>query len=123
MFINQPVQYQLWWYAGLLLLPEQKTDGQVSGSAGQLRQVLLRAFNKNQICILSEVEKNSAGTITSLLNRIYSEKRIPVSTLKLNARILKELGLVEFGNSECARLTELGEFLAKIIGGDKNGEA
>lgn len=85
-----------------------------------LKRILLRALNKNQILILKEVSKNSKLTISSLLLRMEKEFKVPLSTLKLNARILKKLNLINFGNSSPARLTELGEFIMQIIGGESN---
>lgn len=48
------------------------------------------------------------------------EKRfeIPLSTLKLNAKILRELNLIEWENSFSPRLTELGRFVVAVLGGD-----
>ena len=100
----------MWWYAGLLLPASEKAGPLVE----QLRPIFLRGFNKNQILLLSFAKSNSLA-ISSLLNRISREEKIPLSTLKLNARILKDLGLIECGNSHPARLTQLGEFLASII--------
>jgi len=77
---------------------------------------LLRALNKNQILILSEIENNSSETITSLLTKLSKKSKIPLSTLKLNAKILRELGLITFGNS--VKLTDFGKFIVQIIGGD-----
>ena len=85
----------------------------------ELRRVLLRAFNKNQILILSELENNRINSISSLLGGISKIYEIPLSTLKSNARILRELGLISYGNSssfQVATLTEFGKFLAKLIG-------
>lgn len=92
-------------------MPKQRED---------LKRILLRAINRNQVLILEEVSKNSSLTISSLLLGMEKKFRIPLSTLKLNARILKKLNLIDFGNSSPARLTGVGEFVVKIIGGDKN---
>src|SRR3972149_6989789 len=61
-----------------------------------LKRVLLRAVNKNQILILSHLENNFKDTISSKLNRLSKESKIPISTLKLNSRILKDLNLIDF---------------------------
>ena len=82
-----------------------------------LKRVLLRAVNKNQILILSHLENNFKDTISSKLNRLSKESKIPISTLKLNSRILKDLNLIDFGNSSVAEITEFGKFVASIIRG------
>lgn len=46
---------------------------------------------------------------------------IPLSTLKLNARILKALNLIAFGDGSTVRSTPTGKFVLEIIRGDKNG--
>jgi hypothetical protein len=76
-----------------------------------LKRVLLRAFNKNQLLILQEIANNSKETITSLLLQMEKKYTIPLSTLKLNAKILRELGLIKFGNSSAARLSKTGKIV------------
>ncbi|MCW6160388.1 MAG: hypothetical protein LVQ95_04865 [Candidatus Micrarchaeales archaeon] len=49
-----------------------------------------------------------------------AERGIPLSTLKLNAKILKELELVDFSDGSRlrdARLTDAGSQILGIIGG------
>ncbi|MDE1868790.1 MAG: hypothetical protein KGH60_02380, partial [Candidatus Micrarchaeota archaeon] len=57
-----------------------------------IRPVLARALNPNQILILSRV--NGIDGITSLLNGISDTTGVPLSTLKLNAKVLKDIGLI-----------------------------
>ena len=73
-----------------------------------------RSLNKNQTLILSEVSKNSFESITHLLKRISKSTGISISTLKLNARILRSLGLIAFGNGSIVHLTDFGKYIAKI---------
>jgi hypothetical protein len=80
-----------------------------------LKRVLLRAFNKNQLLILQEAAKNSRGTITSLLLKMEKKYVIPLSTLKLNAKILRELNLITFGNSSTAKLTKAGRVIVELL--------
>ena len=86
-----------------------------------LKRLLARAINKNQILILNQVQTNSSSSITTALSKISRRERIPLSTLKLNAKILKELNLIDFGNIEEIKepeLTEVGRFVLEIVGGD-----
>lgn len=80
-----------------------------------LKLLLLRALNNNQRIILLEISNNFTQTITSLLLEIEKKYGTPLSTLKLNARILKRLKLIDFGNSSSARLTRLGRIVLEII--------
>lgn len=77
---------------------------------------MLRALNKNQILILNEIANNEINTITSILTRISKTQKIPLSTLKLNASILKNLNLITFGNSSPAIVTSTGKFVVRILG-------
>lgn len=76
--------------------------------------MLERSFNRNQILILSEL-KNYSGTITGTLNRISKASDISLSTLKLNAKILRELRLVSYSEFHSAELTEFGKAVLKIL--------
>jgi hypothetical protein len=63
-------------------------------------------------------------TITRILNRISFSHDVPLSTLKLNAKILKRLNLITCGNNshfQTARLTDFGWFVVKMINDDENG--
>lgn len=77
-----------------------------------LRSVVLKALNRNQILVLS----NADGyiRITSLLQELSARYGIPISTLKLNAKILKELGLLEF-NGLPAETTPSGKLVLRLI--------
>ena len=84
----------------------------------KLRPVLLRALNHNQRLILEEISGSKNENITQILNKINKDNKIPLSTLKLNARILKELKLINFGTNshfQPANLTELGQDIFLII--------
>jgi DNA-binding MarR family transcriptional regulator len=81
-----------------------------------LKKLLAKALNKNQILILSEIEISDFKTITSTLTKLSKKSGIPLSTLKMNAKILKQMGLIEFDSSVC--LTDFGELIIQIIGGE-----
>jgi len=78
----------------------------------------LKALTENQVLLLKEIEKNSTKTVTSLVNKVARATRIPLSTLKLNARMLKKFGLVEYDNSNPVGLTESGVFILSILRGE-----
>jgi hypothetical protein len=77
-----------------------------------LKPLLLRALNENQILILSEA---GGSCITALLKGISAGSGIPLSTLKLNARILREMGLLKYEQSRPAEPTEYGCLVLGII--------
>jgi hypothetical protein len=78
-----------------------------------LKTLILKALNKNQILLLNEIEKNSTRTATGLVGKLSENAKIPLSTLKLNARLLKELGLLNYSNP--VKLTDTGKFVLEII--------
>lgn len=62
--------------------------------------------------------------MTSLLRSLSEEEGIPLSTLKLNARILRNLKLVSYGStreSMCAEVEALGAFILRLLGGEHMG--
>lgn len=83
-----------------------------------LKPLILRALNSNQLLILSSIDGSCA---TPLLERLSEERRIPLSTLKLNARILCDLGLVEFKSFCPIMITDLGLLVLEITGTDACG--
>lgn len=68
-----------------------------TGGVEDLRRLLLRTLNDNQLLILSRVASNNRP-LTGLLTRLSEETGVPLSTLKLNARILRELNLISYGS-------------------------
>lgn len=62
--------------------------------------------------ILSSVDGNK--NITALLRNLSKYYNVPLSTLKLNAQILKKQGLLEWNGT--VDLTELGILILKLIG-------
>lgn len=83
-----------------------------------MKLLLFRALNRNQIIILSEVMNNRTETISSILRRISTVYGISLSTLKFNARVLKNLNLLSYGNSsnfQVAKLTEFGKFVMSVL--------
>lgn len=82
-----------------------------------LRQLLAKAVNPNQFLILNEIAYNE-GSISSLLNRISARNGVPLSTLKLNAKVLARLGVISYGSTPGPRqaaLTEAGETVLSLM--------
>jgi len=73
---------------------------------------LLRALNKNQILLVRKLKYHRVLSRTQLLIEISHSGNVPLSTLKLNFKILKELGII----SQNGRLTALGQNISWIIG-------
>jgi len=65
--------------------------------------------------LLDKISKNSGKTITALIELIFRETRTPISTLKLNTHILKDLELIDFFNGDPVRLTVFGKFVLSLI--------
>lgn len=80
-----------------------------------MKKLIARALNKNQILLLEKISENKEKTITSLTESVFRETKIPISTLKLNSAILKEIGLVDFFNGGPVKLTGFGEFVFSLV--------
>ncbi len=87
-----------------------------------LRKLILRALNNNQRLILRNL--NDQGTsLNAFLEKLSRKENRPLSTLKLNARILKDLGLIEYGTKEESkpvRLTPHGKLVLHLMEKRKN---
>lgn len=82
--------------------------------AESLRTLVRRALNRNQLLILQAVDSGNKETCYALLKRLSAEHGIASSTLKLNARILRELGLISYGGA--VRLTAAGAAVKDLAG-------
>ena len=81
-----------------------------------LRRLVLRTINKNQVLILNHIPKVPAS-VTSVLREISRKYHVPLSTLKRNAQILRDLNLISYGeapNFSGVTITELGRFIAGL---------
>lgn len=79
--------------------------------------LFLRALNDNQIFLLKHIDGESRS-LNSFLREITETSERSLSTLKLNARILKDLELIDYGSKtdpEPVRLTEVGEEVLWIL--------
>jgi hypothetical protein len=82
-----------------------------------LRRLLLRALNDNQVLILSNIG-GGEERVSRILQRICETRGVPLSTLKLNAKILRELRLIRYGTlvePDEAELTPLGKSVLGIV--------
>ena len=68
--------------------------------------------------ILSKVDGFSSAT--KLLSSLSDESRVPLSTLKLNAKVLKSLKLIEFENGCPMKIMPVGQLVLTMIRGEKN---
>jgi hypothetical protein len=58
------------------------------------------------------------SSLTRILKRLSTSCRVPLSTLKLNARILRELNLITYGSiyeKKNAGLLPLGKFVIRLL--------
>ena len=76
------------------------------GRAG-IARLLAKALNQNQRLILEHLSEPRGRPITPQLATLSSATGVPLSTLKLNARILRELGLIILADHD-ASLTRSG---------------
>jgi len=82
---------------------------------------VLRTINKNQVLILTHIPRVPAS-ITSILREISRKYQIPLSTLKRNAQILRDLNLIRYGEApkfSGVEITELGQFISNLTTGEE----
>lgn len=94
-----------------------------TGGVNDLRRLILRTLNDNQLLILTSIA-SQRRSLTSLLKDLSETREIPLSTLKLNARILRELNLISYGSTQEKRLAEvekLGSFVLRLLGDEPAG--
>nr|WP_048055076.1 MULTISPECIES: hypothetical protein [unclassified Thermococcus] len=87
-----------------------------------IRKLVLRALNENQRLILRSVNGRHRS-LNALLEELSRKEKKPISTLKLNAKILKDLGLIDYGTRDDpkpVRLTEHGFFVLNLLEVDEN---
>lgn len=82
-------------------------------------------MSTNQLLILSEI-RYPGETQSALLGRLSSTYSIPLSTLRLHAHELKELGLIGVNSAKSdynvVELTEGGRQLMSLIGASTRDE-
>jgi predicted transcriptional regulator len=74
--------------------------------------------------ILSRVASNKRP-LTGLLIKLSEETGVPLSTLKLNARILRELNLISYGSVGERREAEVepvGNLVLRLMGADEGAK-
>lgn len=79
---------------------------------------MLKALNEDQLLILSNIKGNRTRTASSFLRNLSKTLDIPLSSLKLNARILREFGLLIYDtsrNSGPVKLTGTGKILVNML--------
>ncbi len=89
----------------------------IEADVGDLRRLLLRALNENQVLILSSID-GSGERVSRILQRLSETHGVPLSTLKLNAKILRELRLIRYGTlsePDEAELTSLGKNVLSVV--------
>lgn len=60
-----------------------------------IRKLVLRALNENQRLILRSVNGRQRS-LNALIEELSRKRKKPISTLKLNAKILNDLGLIDY---------------------------
>lgn|GEM_PF-912796 len=81
------------------------------------RELFLRALNDNQIFLLKNIDGENRS-LNNFLRTITKDSERSLSTLKLNARILKDLDLITYGSRtdpEPVELTEPGEAIIELL--------
>ena len=84
----------------------------------KLGKLLVRSFTKKQLVILKTLGEIKSGTITSTVKRISDERKIPLSTVKLDLKIFEQLELIriveKFGFKKPV-MTKFGKTVCKLL--------
>ncbi|MFO8109085.1 MAG: hypothetical protein R6U17_00970 [Thermoplasmata archaeon] len=94
-----------------------RNDAIKEGHLAVFRELFLKALNQNQKTLLKSVDGRNSS-LNALLNEISDKLDTPLSTLKLNARILRDLNLINYGSKndpEPVTLTSHGKMVLDII--------
>jgi hypothetical protein len=83
------------------------------GKAG-IARLIAKALNQNQRLILEHLSESDGRPITQHLVSLSLERGVPLSTLKLNARILRDLELVSLADRS-ATLTPSGREVVHLL--------
>ncbi len=92
-------------------------EGSAEEHVEVFRNLFLRALNDNQRFLLEHINGDKKS-LNKLLNHLSDRYEKPVSTLKLNARILKDLYLIDYGCRDDpvpVTLTSYGKMIRDII--------
>lgn len=84
-----------------------------------LKRLLKKTLNEKQLILLNKISDNKEMTLSSLLRNVSLESQIPLSTLKLNSKKLKELDIIDYGNCKKIELTESGLLVLNVLKGVK----
>ncbi len=84
----------------------------------KLKGLLGRAFTKKQLLVLRAIEGDESRSITSAAKSISEDEKIPLSTVKLDLKILEKLGLVRTVDKESfkkPRITKFGKLILQLL--------
>jgi hypothetical protein len=99
--------------------PTQTIELCISESQAKVLVTLIsKSINEVQLLILRSVKDNVDLTISSLLNMLSEQENIPLSTLKFNAKLLKELNLINYRRGCRVVLTDEGKFILNLLDGE-----
>ncbi|WP_237558705.1 thiamine pyrophosphate-dependent enzyme [Candidatus Methanodesulfokora washburnensis] len=73
-----------------------------------------RAINRNKQLILRRISCANGSSLSSILLELSRNTGIPLSTLKLNARILRDMGLIAYENGR-TEITEAGSLILHLL--------
>lgn len=88
----------------------------------KLGRLLVRGFTKKQLMVLEAVSKDKSRSITSTSKKISEERKIPLSTVKLDLKILSQLGLVRIVDRKfkMVRISKFGRMVLRLLSNYNN---
>ncbi|MCS7108733.1 MAG: transketolase [Sulfolobales archaeon] len=83
-----------------------------------IREIIKRGLNNNQVILLKELRLNTYKSLSSALRNLSRKHGIPLSTLKANAKVLRDLNLINVSNGNGVKevvLTPMGHFVIELL--------
>ncbi len=106
-----------WQFGGGIDAPIHISENQLE----DLRRIILRTINKDQVLILNNVPSVPAS-ITSVLREVSRKHNVPLPVLRRNAETLRGLNLIMYDEAQRfsgVELTELGQFVSGLTEGEE----
>ncbi|MCS7134946.1 MAG: hypothetical protein NZ893_00705 [Candidatus Aenigmarchaeota archaeon] len=85
-----------------------------------LRKLVEKGLNKIQKILIAELACNKYANVTAFIMTISSKYKLPESTIRWNVNELKQLGIIECGNSKVkgipVSIKSSWKFLIEVLG-------
>ncbi len=82
----------------------------------KLGRLLARGFTKKQMAILDSISRDESRSLTSASKKISEERKIPLSTVKLDLKIFEQLDLIKMTEKDGFKKMCVTKFGKTVLG-------